>query len=67
VCKGRQRCVESGEDDEQANDDHDKVMRAHAGFPDEVAPRRSTDRHLVAMRSEPTVVVAGVTQPSLQR
>jgi hypothetical protein len=32
VCKGRQRCVESGENHEQANDDHDEVMRAHADF-----------------------------------
>jgi|UPI0004BB32F6 hypothetical protein len=67
MCKRTQRRVESGEDHEQANDDHDEAMRAHAGFPDEIAPRRSTNRHLVAMRSDPTVVVAGVTQPSLQR
>jgi len=48
VCKGRQRCVESGEDHEQADDDYDEVMRAHVGSTDEIALRRSTNRRLVA-------------------
>jgi len=48
VRKGSQRCIESGEDHEQANDDDDEVMRAHVGLPDAIALRRSTNRHLVA-------------------
>ncbi|MDH2351376.1 hypothetical protein QCM77_30620 [Bradyrhizobium sp. SSUT18] len=48
VCKGSQRRVESGEDHEQADDDDDEVMRAHVGSADEIALRRSTNRHLVA-------------------
>ena len=46
VRKGSQRCVESGEDHEQANDDDDEVMRAHVGSTDEIALRRSTNRQL---------------------
>jgi len=67
VRKARQRCVESGEDHGQADDDQDEVMCAHVGLPDEIALRRSANGHLVAARSDPTAVVAGVIRSSLQR
>ncbi|BAR54576.1 hypothetical protein NK6_1392 [Bradyrhizobium diazoefficiens] len=43
------------------------MTRAHDRFPDEIAERRFTIRHPVAMRSKPAGVFAGVIQSSSAR
>jgi|KBSMisStaDraftv2_1062788.scaffolds.fasta_scaffold1129726_2 hypothetical protein len=65
--KGRQRDVDPRKDHEKNGDRCEEVTRGHDCFPDEIAERRFTNRHPVAMGSEPAAVFAGVIQSSLAR
>jgi hypothetical protein len=65
--KGRQRDVDPGKDHEKNCDRCQEVTSAHDCFPDEIAERLFTNRHPVAMGSEPAVVFAGVIRSSSAR